>query len=186
MAGVLKPLVQHARNLVPAVSPLSGWRPRAMSEARFPTWDSKIAKRGITFRTTPSKPNRRGFSYAASIHNKSAIGAIYETAGRRAAGTGKRSRPNFAQSLGRMEGSGRLQGRAMFSALNRDQGRANADVIKEFQNAAAKQYMFGDNSKKPIQQQQQVRQPFNNNTGGGMGGGGGVFGMIGNLFLILP
>jgi len=71
MAGVLKPLVQHARNLVPAVSPLSGWRPRAMSEARFPTWDSKIAKRGITFRTTPSKPNRRGFSYAASIHNKS-------------------------------------------------------------------------------------------------------------------
>jgi hypothetical protein len=74
MAGVLKPLVQHARNLVPAVSPLSGWRPRAMSEARFPTWDSKIAKRGITFRTTPSKPNRRGFSYAASIHNKSAIG----------------------------------------------------------------------------------------------------------------
>jgi hypothetical protein len=137
MAGVLKPLVQHARNLVPAVSPLSGWRPRAMSEARFPTWDSKIAKRGITFRTTPSKPNRRGFSYAASIHNKSAIGAIYETAGRRAAGTGKRSRPNFAQSLGRMEGAGRLQGRAMFAAWNRDQGKANAAVINALQKAAA-------------------------------------------------
>jgi hypothetical protein len=137
MAGVLKPLVQHARNLVPAVSPLSGWRPRAMSEARFPTWDSKIAKRGITFRTTPSKPNRRGFSYAASIHNKSAIGAIYETAGRRPSGTSKRSRPNFAQSLGRMEGSGRLQGRAMFAAWNRDQGKANAAVIKALQKAAA-------------------------------------------------
>jgi hypothetical protein len=108
-----------------------------MSEARFPTWDSKIAKRGITFRTTPSKPNRRGFSYAASIHNKSAIGAIYETAGRRAAGTGKRSRPNFAQSLGRMEGSGRLQGRAMFAAWNRDQGKANAAVINALQKAAA-------------------------------------------------
>jgi hypothetical protein len=138
MASVLKPLVQHARNLVPAVSPLSGWRPRAMSEARFPTWDSKIAKRGITFRTTPTKPNRRGFSYAASIHNKSAVGAIFETAGRRAVGTGKRSRPNFAQSLGRMEGSGRLQGRAMFAAWNRDQGKANAAVIKALQNAAAK------------------------------------------------
>jgi hypothetical protein len=137
MAGVLKPLVQHARNLVPAVSPLSGWRPRAMSEARFPTWDSKIAKRGITFRTTPSKPNRRGFSYAASIHNKSAIGAIYETAGRRPSGTSKRSRPNFAQSLGRMEGSGRLQGRAMFAAWNRDQGKANAAVINALQKAAA-------------------------------------------------
>jgi hypothetical protein len=137
MASVLKPLVQHARNLVPAVSPLSGWRPRAMSEARFPTWDSKIAKRGITFRTTPTKPNRRGFSYAASIHNKSAIGAIYETAGRRAAGTGKRSRPNFAQSFAPMEGKGRLQGRAMFAAWNRDQGRANLAVIKALQNAAA-------------------------------------------------
>ena len=136
MASVLKPLVQHARNLVPAVSPLSGWRPRAMSEARFPTWDSKIAKRGITFRTTPTKPNRRGFSYAASIHNKSAIGAIYETAGRRAPGTGKRNRPNFAQSFGPMEGKGRLQGRAMFAAWNRDQGRANAAVIKALQNAA--------------------------------------------------
>jgi hypothetical protein len=137
MASVLKPLVASARNLIPAVSPLSGWRPRAMSEARFPTWDSKVAKRGISFRTTPTKPNRRGFSYAASIHNKSAIGAIYETAGRRAAGTSKRSRPNFAQAFGPMEGKGRLQGRAMFAQWNRDQGRANAAVIKALQNAAA-------------------------------------------------
>jgi hypothetical protein len=136
MSAVLKPIVQHARNLVPNVSPLSGWRPRAMSEARFPTWDSKVAKRGITFRTTPSKPNRRGWSYAASIHNKSAIGAIYETAGRRAPGTSKRSRPNFAQSFGQMDGKGRLQGRAMFAAWNRDQGRANAAVIKALENAA--------------------------------------------------
>jgi hypothetical protein len=136
MAGALKPIVQHARNLVPAISPLSGWRPRAMGEGRFPTWDTSIARRGISYRTTPSKPNRRGFSYAASIHNKSAIGAIYETAGRRAAGTGKRSRPNFAQALGSMEGRGRLQGRAMFAAWNRDQGRANAAVIKALQTAA--------------------------------------------------
>jgi hypothetical protein len=136
MAGALKPIVLKARNLVPAISPLSGWRPRAMSEARFPTWDSRIAKRGITFRTTPSRPNRRGFSYAASIYNKSAIGAIYETAGRRPSGTSKRSRPNFAQALGAMQGVGRLEGRAMFAAWNRDQGRANAAVIKALQNAA--------------------------------------------------
>ena len=136
MAGALKPIVQQARNLVPAVSPLSGWRPRAFSEARFPTWDTSIARRGIGYKTTPSKPNRRGFSYAASIHNKSAIGAIYETAGRRAAGTGKRSRPNFAQALGSMDGRGRLQGRAMFAAWNRDQGRATAAVMKALQTAA--------------------------------------------------
>ena len=136
MAATLKPIVQQDRNLVPAVSPLSGWRPRAMGEGRFPTWDSGIARRGISYRTTPTKPNYRGFSYAASIHNKSAIGAIYETAGRRPAGTGKRNRPNFAQALGAMEGVGRLQGRAMFAAWNRDQGRATAAVMKALQIAS--------------------------------------------------
>jgi hypothetical protein len=136
MAGALKPIVQQARNLVPAVSPLSGWRPRAFNEGRFPTWDTSIARRGITYRTTPSKPNRRGFSYAASINNKSAIGAIYETAGRRSPQTGGRHRPNFAKAFGSMEGAGRLQGRAMFAAWNRDQGRANSAVMKALQTAA--------------------------------------------------
>lgn len=136
MQTALKPIVIKARGLVPSTSPLSGWRPRFFSEARFPTWDSKIAKRGIIFSTTPSKPNRRGFSYAASLRNKSAIGAIYETAGRRAPGTSKTSRPNFARALGQMDGAGRLQGRAMFAAWYRDQGKANAAVINALQNAA--------------------------------------------------
>lgn len=136
MAGALKPIVKQARNLIPAISPLSGWRPRAMSEGRFPTWDTSIVRRGITYRTTPTKPNRRGFSYAASIHNKSAIGAIYETAGRKAPQYGGRHRPNFAQALGTMEGVGRLQGRAMFAAWNKDQGKATAAVMKALQTAA--------------------------------------------------
>lgn len=136
MAAALKPIVQQARNLVPSISPLSGWRPRAMSEATFPTWDSKIAKRGITYSTSPSKPNYRGWSYAASIRNKSAVGAIYERAGVLPPGTKKSSRPNFAQSFGPMEGKGRLQGRAMFAAWNQNQGRATAAVMQALQNAA--------------------------------------------------
>jgi hypothetical protein len=136
MAAALKPIVQNARNLVPGVSPLSGWRPRAMSEATFPAWDANIIKRGIGFSTTPSKPNYRGFSYAASIRNKSAIGAIYERSGVNAPGSKKSSRPNFAQALGPMEGVGRLRGRAMFAAWNKDQGRATAAVTKALQNAA--------------------------------------------------
>lgn len=136
MAGALKPIVKKARNLVPAVSPLSGWKPRAFSEAKFPTWNGKIAKRGITYKTSTSQPNRRGWSYAASLHNKSAIGAIYETAGRKNAGTGKRARPNFAQALGQMEGVGKLQGRGMFAAWNKDQGRANAAIMNALQTAS--------------------------------------------------
>ena len=136
MAGALKPIVKEARNLVPAVSPLSGWRPRAFNEGRFPTWDTSIARRGITYRTSPSKPNRRGFSYAASIWNKSAVGVIYERSGVNPPGNKKSSRPNFAQALGSMEGRGRLEGRAMFAAWNRNQGKATAAVIKALQTAA--------------------------------------------------
>jgi hypothetical protein len=35
-----------------------------------------------------------------------------------------------------MTGEGRLQGRAMFAAWNRDQGRATTAVMKALQNAA--------------------------------------------------
>jgi hypothetical protein len=56
--------------------------------------------------------------------------------------------------------------------------KSNPELMKQFQNAAAKQYMFCDNSKnikyeQPKQPQRQ--QPQNNN-------GGGIFGMINNLF----
>ena len=40
-------------------------------------------KRGIGYSTTPTKPNKRGFRSLATIFNKSAAGAIYETAGRK-------------------------------------------------------------------------------------------------------
>jgi hypothetical protein len=136
VAALLKPIVKKARGFIPSDFTPSHWRGDTKT-GKWPIYNATLMRRGIGYKTTPSKPNRRGFSYAASIHNKSAIGAIYETAGRRAAGTGKRSRPNFAQSLGRMEGAGRLQGRAMFAAWNRDQGKANAAVIKALQKAAA-------------------------------------------------
>jgi hypothetical protein len=41
------------------------------------------AKAGITYSTSPSKPNKNGFVALARILNKSAAGAIYETAGRK-------------------------------------------------------------------------------------------------------
>ena len=82
MTLALKPIVIKARGYVPSQSPLSGWQPRAFSEARFPFFYSSIMKRGISYRTTPTKPNPKGFIYAAAIFNASRSGAIYETAGR--------------------------------------------------------------------------------------------------------
>lgn len=83
MTAALKPIVVKARGFIPAQSPLSKWEPRSFTEGRFPFYDAKIMKRGISYKTSPTKPDRHGFSYAASIHNKTASGAIFETAGRK-------------------------------------------------------------------------------------------------------
>ena len=135
MAAFLKPIVKKARGYVPSDFTPSHWRADSKT-GKWPVYNAALMRRGIGYKTTPSKPNRRGFSYAASIRNKSAIGAIYERAGVRAPSGKKSSRPNFAQALGPMVGEGRLQGRAMFAAWNRDQGRATAAVMKALQNAA--------------------------------------------------
>jgi hypothetical protein len=83
MASALKPIVVKARGYIPTDSPLRGWTPRSFSESNFPFFNSSLMRRGISYRTSPTKPNRRGWIYAASIFNKSASGAIYETAGRK-------------------------------------------------------------------------------------------------------
>jgi hypothetical protein len=81
MASLLKPITAKARGFIPATAPLSGWG-KAASTGKFPRYSAGEAKRGIGYKTTPSRPNRKGFRSLAQINNKSAAGAIYETAGR--------------------------------------------------------------------------------------------------------
>jgi hypothetical protein len=83
MAGLLKPIVRKARGFVPSEAPLSGWGKDVGIWSGARTFDSATIKRGIGYKTTPSKPNKRGFRSLASVFNKSAAGAIYETAGRK-------------------------------------------------------------------------------------------------------
>jgi hypothetical protein len=80
--ALLKVVVHKARGFVPSKAPLSGWGNAAG------VWENRVfstsdIKRGLGYTTTPSKPNKRGFRSLASIFNKSAAGAIYETAGRK-------------------------------------------------------------------------------------------------------
>ena len=82
IAGLLKPVTMKARGYVPNNSPIKNWD-RSSATARFPEWDSRAAKAGIGYKTTPSRPNREGFRALARIVNASASGAIYETAGRK-------------------------------------------------------------------------------------------------------
>jgi hypothetical protein len=86
LTRALKPVSIKAKSFVPDSSPMSGWAGRSFSEARFPTWNTRTAVRGIGYSTSTSKMNRNGFSSMARIYNQSAIGAIYETAGRKGEG----------------------------------------------------------------------------------------------------
>ena len=131
IANALKPVVKEARGFV-TQSPLSNW---AREGGKFPVFNASIVKRGIGYKTTPSKPNRRGFTALAQIRNRSAAGAIYETAGRRALGTKPSSRPNFAQAMGPLTGSGKERGRLIYKAWENDQGNATKAVLKAIDNA---------------------------------------------------
>jgi hypothetical protein len=88
MASYLGPVVRQARSYLPSQAPLSNWgKPVSSSETinyrPFPRYNGLKARRGVGYTTTPSKPNRKGFSYLAQIFNSEAGGAIYETAGRK-------------------------------------------------------------------------------------------------------
>jgi hypothetical protein len=139
IASFLKPVVKEARGYLPNNSSiLSNWSAANKKDGtKFPYYDFSIAKRGITYKTSPSKTNRRGFRALASIFNKTAAGAIYETAGR------KNPDSTFVKNLNakypsKMVGKDKMQGRAMFRAYEENEGKAQDGVIRAIEKAAAK------------------------------------------------
>ena len=129
IASFLKPVVKEARGYMPNNDQIiSGW----LVGNQRGTWeraayDSGIARKGITYKSTPSRVNRQGFSALASIFNKSAAGAIYETAGRKSGISGQ-----FTPRLGgEIKGDKqKMQGRAIFKAFEEDRGKAQDGVVK--------------------------------------------------------
>ena len=163
LGNILKPIVNEARSYVPIASPMSGWTKRETSKgARFPKYDALEIRKGIIYKTTPSKPNAAGFVNTVRIQNKSMIGAIYETAGRKngqgqdwvgakaggaSKGVSRSVNPyagnQFISNLGQLYGSNRrgdhrMMGRLIFRAWANTQGRANASVFKAIENTTTK------------------------------------------------
>lgn len=135
MVGFLKPLVKKARGFMPSNADMpSGFVKHDVKTAKFPMYDASEVKRGVGYKLTPTKPNREGWSSTVSIHNKTAAGAIFETAGRKSGISGR-----FTPRLqGNLVGAGKMSGRAMFKAYKEDEGKAKAGVIKALEKAAAK------------------------------------------------
>ena len=162
LGAILKPIVNEARSYVPLASPMSGWSETQNPRGKFPKYNALEIRKGILYKTTPSKPNRAGFVNNIRIQNKSMIGAIYETAGRKngqgqdwvgpkAGGASKGvSRSNnpyagnqFISNLGQLygparKGDHRMMGRLIFRAWANTQGRANASVFKAIENTTTK------------------------------------------------
>jgi hypothetical protein len=133
MASLLKPITTKARGFIPSSAPLSGWG-KASPDARW-YWNGRAAKKGVGYKTTPSKTNRSGFRSLARIQNASMSGAIYETAGRKNPGG------NFSPRLpGTITGKGKMAGRAIFRAWSEDNGKTNAAVMKAIENSRDKFY----------------------------------------------
>lgn len=162
LGGILRPIVNESRSYVPLISPMSGWSPVSNPRGKFPKYDAAEIRSGIVYKTSASKPNRAGFVNNIRIQNKSMIGAIYETAGRKngqgqnwvgpkAGGASKGvSRSNnpyagnqFISNLGQLYGSARkgdhrMMGRLIFRAWAKTQGKANASVFKAIENTTTK------------------------------------------------
>jgi len=136
VAAALKPITKAARGYLPDDGQvLSGWLARENSQARFPSFNARIVKQGIGYKTTPSKPNRRGFRSLARVFNKSAAGAIYETMGR------KTPSSRFVQNQqdkysSPMKGDGKMEGRAIFRAYEENNGKAREAVLAAIKKAA--------------------------------------------------
>jgi hypothetical protein len=136
IAAALKPITKSAKGYLPDDNQvLSGWLPRQTSEAIFPTYTASIAKRGIGYKTSPSKPNRRGFRSLARVFNNSAAGAIYETMGRKTSSSSfvQNQNAKFSQN---MKGRDKMQGRALFRAYEENNGKARKAVLDAIQSSA--------------------------------------------------
>jgi hypothetical protein len=155
LQAALIPVVKKARGFVPSESPMSGWQARSFSEARFPVFNYQTITRNIVLENKVSKRDRNGFSSIARIINKSAAGAIYETArrpqawvGPKASGTSKGvsrsvnpgAGAKFVENLGIVVKSDKGQGRFIYRAWAQSQGVAVGAANKAIDTAVRQFY----------------------------------------------
>lgn len=138
MAIALKPVVKAARGYAPSESQtLTNWKPRSFSEGRFPTYNASLVKRGIGYKTSPSKPDRRGFRSLARLFNKTAAGSIYEIAGR--VTPDSVFVKNIQGKYGSvMRGQREMEGRVLYRAYEEDRGKAQDGVLKAIEKVTQK------------------------------------------------
>ncbi len=169
----LKPVIADARGKVPANAPggLFNWnspgyeRKSRTSRARaFPSYDGKAVRKGLTYSVSPSRMRGTGFVSLFTLLNRSATGAIIETAGRKNPGGNPSSKSNNPAAgqrfIGAMNGIGGLRdysgrgqmstGRLLYAAYARNEGRALNATLQAIQKAQDELVKRIQSSKKEV------------------------------------
>lgn len=152
----LSGMVKQAKNLVPQYF-LSGAmdsgkerQSRTSRTRAFPTFDQTQVRKGLTYSMGRQKRQRNGWQSLYSLLNRSAMGAIIETAGRlnpNGSSTSQSNNPHAGEqfiakanqiSTLKQFGKGRkAQGRLAFAAASHNQGRAVASIMDAIERAEA-------------------------------------------------
>lgn len=156
----LKEVVEDAKSKVPMQVPggLYNWQDNGVvSKSRtgratgFPKYNGRVIRKGLTYSIGRSKRNRSGFAGLYSLFNKSASGAIAETAGRasgiKGSSRSQSNNPNAGSMfIGAMNDIGAMKsldgrqkntGRILFAAYAENNGKALDATMKAIAKAAA-------------------------------------------------
>jgi hypothetical protein len=168
--AAMSDVIQDAKLKVPQSIPgLTQWAEpnKYLGQQNFPKYSAQVIRRGLQYSTKSSRPNRSGFVILYSLLNKTAAGAIAETAGTknpqgqpwvgrttdRSYGNRKQSHsanPNagahFIRSLndgiGSLERVGSItknkRGRILYAALAAKQGKTNDAIMFAIKKAVNK------------------------------------------------
>ena len=128
---------------------LKARKSRTNRSRAFPSYDPSVVKRGLTYSIGTKKPLSNGWAAIFSILNKSAVGAIIETAGRANPSGSPKSQSNnpnagshFISALN--HGSGNIQkvgtgrkteGRLAWASVKRDEGKVKVAIQKALNDA---------------------------------------------------
>lgn len=154
IAVALKSVVNDARTHVPdGIAGLYNWnekerKSRTGKTRAFPQYNASVIRRGLTYSLAGGKISDSGFKAFYHLLNKSAAGAIMETAGAvsgfRTSARSQSNNPNAGayfnmqvnNTVGSLEKVGKHTGRLMAAAYKRNQGKALDQTMAAINKAA--------------------------------------------------
>jgi hypothetical protein len=132
---------RDAKGLISEDPPMSGWRKadaakgRTRGGAGWPGWNAGEIKSKITKTKAQGKVRGDYTTSAGALLNKSAAGAIFETAGRKSqAGFGGGSSQQFLRTIGNRFGKA---SRVVWRVVDKDRARIEENVARALEQAKA-------------------------------------------------